>query len=61
MFIQRLQVRTGKPISGLTHEARQHCMDYHWPGNIRELKSALEYAFVIAEKGWIGRDRNRDR
>jgi transcriptional regulator of acetoin/glycerol metabolism len=28
-------------------------MDYAWPGNIRELKSALEYAFVIAEKGKI--------
>jgi len=24
-------------------------MEYHWPGNIRELKSALEFAFVIAE------------
>lgn len=52
-FVQRLQARTGKAISGLTPEALQHFMDYAWPGNIRELKSALEYAFVIAEKGKI--------
>jgi two-component system, NtrC family, response regulator HydG len=52
-FVQRLQVRTGKTITGLTPEALQYFMDYAWPGNIRELKSALEYAFVIAEKGKI--------
>ena len=28
-------------------------MEYDWPGNIRELKSVLEYAFVIAESGQI--------
>ena len=28
-------------------------MDHVWPGNIRELKSALEYAFVVAEEGKI--------
>jgi len=28
-------------------------MAYGWPGNARELKSALEYAFVIAESGQI--------
>ena len=28
-------------------------MQYGWPGNIRELKSALEYAFVVAEQGLI--------
>lgn len=28
-------------------------MKYRWPGNIRELKGTLEYAFVIAEKGLI--------
>lgn len=52
-FIQRLRRATGKPISGLTRDAMQQFMDYSWPGNIRELKSALEYAFVIAESGQI--------
>ena len=55
-FVQRLQGRTGKVITGLTPEALQRFMSYTWPGNIRELKSALEYAFVIAERGKIGVD-----
>jgi len=55
-FVQRLQGRTGKAISGLTPEALQMVMGYDWPGNIRELKSALEYAFVIAESGQIAVD-----
>ena len=52
-FVQRMQGRTGKAIRGLTPEALQAFMAYDWPGNIRELKSALEYAFVIAESGQI--------
>ena len=52
-FVQRLRGRTGKAITGLTPKALQHFMDHSWPGNIRELKSALEYAFVVAEEGKI--------
>ena len=52
-FVQRLQARTGKAITGLTPDALQHFMNYTWPGNVRELKSALEYAFVIVEEDKI--------
>jgi len=52
-FVERLQERTGKRITGLSSEAMDRFMSYSWPGNVRELKSALEYAFVIAEKGTI--------
>ena len=31
-------------------------MAYGWPGNIRELKSALEYAFVVTQSGVIQRE-----
>jgi two-component system, NtrC family, response regulator HydG len=50
-FIQRLRRSTGKAIGGLTQGALQQFIDYAWPGNIRELKSALEFAFVVAEGG----------
>ena len=30
-------------------------MEYPGPGNVRELKSTLEYAFVVAESGLIRR------
>ena len=31
-------------------------MEYHWPGNIRELINAMEYSFVTAEGPVIGLD-----
>jgi transcriptional regulator with PAS, ATPase and Fis domain len=55
-FIDRLEIRTGKPIRGLTREALNRFMDYRWPGNVREMKSALEYAFTIADKDTIDID-----
>jgi two-component system, NtrC family, response regulator HydG len=55
-FIKRLELHTGKPIRGLTREALNCFMDYRWPGNIREMKSALEYAFTIADKDAIDID-----
>jgi PAS domain S-box-containing protein len=53
-FVERLRERTGKRITGLSPEAMERFMSYSWPGNVREMRSVLEYAFVIAEKGTIG-------
>jgi two-component system, NtrC family, response regulator HydG len=50
-FIQRLRAKTGKPIGGFCRDAMDHLMAYPFPGNVRELRSALQYAFTIAEKG----------
>ncbi len=55
-FIDRLEIRTGKPIRGLTREALNRFIDYRWPGNVREMKSALEYAFTVADKDTIDID-----
>jgi PAS domain S-box-containing protein len=55
-FISRLELRTGKPIRGVTREAMGCFMDYRWPGNVREMKSALEYAFTVADKDTIDVD-----
>lgn len=52
-FIHRLNMTTGKTIKGLAHDAMAAVMDYQWPGNIRELKNAMEYAFVITESATI--------
>ncbi len=52
-FIQRLMAKTEKNITGLSSETMELFMKYSWPGNIRELKGTLEYAFVIAEQGLI--------
>ena len=52
-FIRGLQKKTGKTITGLSRPVMETFMSYSWPGNIRELKSTLEYAFVLAENGLI--------
>jgi two-component system, NtrC family, response regulator HydG len=59
-FISQLRQKSGKPITGLHPKVLSFFMDYHWPGNIRELKSTLEYAFVIAEAGLIEPDHLPD-
>ncbi len=48
-FIRSLNIKTGKTITGVSHDAMDAFMEYHWPGNIRELKNAMEYSFVTAE------------
>jgi PAS domain S-box-containing protein len=48
-FIHRLNIKTGKAITGVSHDAMEAFMEYHWPGNIRELKNAMEYSFVTTE------------
>ena len=46
-FINELRAKANKPIKGISREAMEAIWAYSWPGNIRELINALEYAFVI--------------
>lgn len=52
-FMQRLNKKTRKNIKGIQREAMNPLVEYHWPGNVRDLKSVLHYAFTIAENGPI--------
>ncbi|MDD5544311.1 MAG: sigma 54-interacting transcriptional regulator [Acidobacteriia bacterium] len=45
-FISQFNEQTEKNIAGITKEALNILMDYHWPGNIRQLENAIEHAFV---------------
>ncbi len=47
-FISIHSERTGKNILGFTPGAMRLMVAYPWPGNIRELRNAVEYAFVLA-------------
>lgn len=74
-FISIQAEKTGKNILGFTPEAMRVMVAYPWPGNIRELRNTVEYAFVLAkgkgirpehlpEKVWAGRgerDPDADR
>ncbi|MBW1961399.1 MAG: sigma 54-interacting transcriptional regulator [Deltaproteobacteria bacterium] len=52
-MIRDLVKRTQKAITGLSKSALEIFLSYPWHGNVRELKSALEFAFVVAESGLI--------
>ncbi|MBI5593799.1 MAG: sigma 54-interacting transcriptional regulator [Deltaproteobacteria bacterium] len=52
-FIHELRTKNNKAIVGVAPDLMNLLMNYRWPGNIRELKSVLEYAFCIAPPGII--------
>ena len=52
-FIKRIGERTGKKITGITRSGLEELLQYGWPGNIRELMNAIEYAFVLCPGGMI--------
>lgn len=53
-FITLHSEKTGKNILGFTPEAMRMMVAYPWPGNIRELRNSVEYAFVLARGKSIG-------
>lgn len=46
-FIKEFCSENKVPVKTLSEEARNKLLSYHYPGNIRELKSVIEYALVI--------------
>ena len=44
--VKRLAAETGRSIETMSPEAMHCLIDYRWPGNIRELQNAIQYAFV---------------
>jgi PAS domain S-box-containing protein len=55
-FFNRIRLKSGKQLDGISKPAMDRLMTYHWPGNARELKSAFEFAFVSCPGGMIGSD-----
>jgi len=43
-------------IEGISGDAMQRLMEYHWPGNIRELENLMERLSVLVEVGEISLD-----
>ncbi len=60
-FVNINSRKTGKNILGLTPEAMQLMMKYTWPGNIRELRNAVEYAFVLSHQNIIGPEHLQEK
>lgn len=52
-FIDSFCKENNLPIKTLSEEAKQKVLSYQWPGNIRELKSVVELAVVMASDNEI--------
>ena len=48
-FLKKHTKNTSRLITGLTAETRKLMIDYSWPGNVRQLESAIERAILLAE------------
>ena len=44
----------GKKIEGFSDEAREAVLRYSWPGNLRELRNAIERAVIFASGPTLG-------
>jgi DNA-binding NtrC family response regulator len=47
-FLTLAADKYAKQIDGLTPEAQQTLMSYHWPGNVRQLKNVIENMVVLS-------------
>jgi transcriptional regulator with PAS, ATPase and Fis domain len=52
-LLERNRLKTGKSIDELSKDAMEILMRYHWPGNIREVINAFDYAFVVCRTDCI--------
>jgi DNA-binding NtrC family response regulator len=52
-FLTVNRTRRGKEILDISHDALGLLMRHDFPGNVRELKNAIEYAFIVCPAGTI--------
>jgi formate hydrogenlyase transcriptional activator len=48
-FVQKYARRLKKPIESISSSAMQSLINYHWPGNIRELEHFIERAVIVTQ------------
>ncbi len=53
LLIQKYNQKMGKNIEGVSEIVKNTFNNYAWPGNIRELKNALEHAMIVTAGNMI--------
>lgn len=52
-FLYEFSLRYNRPIHAISQNVMQNLMNYDWPGNIRELRNAIERLVVFATDGVV--------
>jgi two-component system response regulator HydG len=52
-FVKSLAQKNGRQIDGISPAVNQLLMNYHWPGNVRQLQKVAESAVVFAQGSTI--------
>ena len=52
-FIQKLNKKFNRNITGISSSVQRIFMEYSWPGNIRELAHTVEHAFILCRNSVI--------
>ena len=48
-FVDKFTKKYQRPTCSISHGAQQAMLDYHWPGNVREMSHLVERAVLLAE------------
>jgi len=52
-FLDEIGRGIGRPAAGLSKDACERLLSHSWPGNIRELRNAIERAVILCEGGLV--------
>jgi len=52
-FLKQFNEKMGKNITGFDEKSANRLFEYHWPGNVRQLKNVVERAVILCENNWI--------
>jgi two-component system response regulator PilR (NtrC family) len=55
-FLVRFAARMGRPMRGISPDARELLLAYHWPGNVRELENVIERGVALESAGELTPD-----
>lgn len=52
-FVKQFEKTMGKHISSIPKKNMDSLINYHWPGNIRELRNVIEHAMILCSTGTL--------